>query len=436
VITPDRPTPLIEASMALQRSSYWKAVVIGGTLLASGFLAEILAWRAYAGPLAVLAAVAGLLVLLVGLVLFAAAVTVVIRDRRLQTAHSDLFVELNTSRSEGTLTQTAEFRAGRVRRLAARWLLGHDFLVNDTVEIRSLEEIRSTLDEHGCLEGLPFMPEMTKFAGRRARILRSVDKIYDYGRTRDMRHLKGCVLLSALRCDGTQHGECQAGCYLLWKIDWLKRPAQTTVPARSAAGSHAPHAPPTVAATPGITRFVCQFTQLHAATQPLGRWDFVQDLRPLIAGNVTLGAFLVAIATRVFNAFQAVRGAVGFPVLATPQGRKSSEAAHPLSSGDAVQVRSADEIIATLDRRGKHRGLWFDRDMVKYCGRNYRVLGRVERIIDDATGEMRVMKTPCILLDGTDSTGEYLRFNAQHDLLFWREDWLRRESSSEPTAPA
>jgi hypothetical protein len=62
--------------------------------------------------------------------------------------------------------------------------------------------------------------------------------------------------------------------------------------------------------------------------------------------------------------------------------------------------------------------------MVKYCGRTYQVLRRVTRIIDDATGEMRLMKAPCIVLKNAQYSGEYLRFSAQQDQLFWREVWL------------
>jgi hypothetical protein len=53
----------------------------------------------------------------------------------------------------------------------------------------------------------------------------------------------------------------------------------------------------------------------------------------------------------------------------------------------------------------------------------------VQKIIDDATGQMRQMKTPCITLESVDSTGETLHFNPQHDPIFWRESWLRRTAS-------
>src|SRR5262249_52883433 len=110
-----------------------------------------------------------------------------------------------------------------IRRLLGRLLVGHDLLVGDEVEVRSLEEIRATLDPGGELDALPFMPEMAKFCGTRARVFRCADKIYDYGRTKKMRRLERTVLLTDLRCDGAAHGGCQASCLVIWKTKWLRR---------------------------------------------------------------------------------------------------------------------------------------------------------------------------------------------------------------------
>ena len=35
--------------------------------------------------------------------------------------------------------------------------------VGEVVEVRTAEEILATLDEHGALDSLPFMPEMLRF---------------------------------------------------------------------------------------------------------------------------------------------------------------------------------------------------------------------------------------------------------------------------------
>jgi hypothetical protein len=66
--------------------------------------------------------------------------------------------------------------------------------------------------------------------------------------------------------------------------------------------------------------------------------------------------------------------------------------------------------------------------MIKRCGHSYRVLKRVERIIDDATGQMLEMKAPCIVLDEADASGEFLRLCPQHEYPFWREVWLSPET--------
>jgi len=90
-----------------------------------------------------------------------------------------------------------------------------------------------------------------------------------------------------------------------------------------------------------------------------------------------------------------------------------------------VRVRRAEEIAMTLDARGRNLGLWFDLDMLRYCGRAYEVTARVERIIDGVTGRMLHLRTSCLTLDGVAASGEYLRFCSQHEQIFWREIWLR-----------
>jgi len=66
--------------------------------------------------------------------------------------------------------------------------------------------------------------------------------------------------------------------------------------------------------------------------------------------------------------------------------------------------------------------------MMKHCGRRYRILRRVDRLIDDATGRMVPMRHPCLVLDSVDSSGEFLRLSAQHEYPFWREEWLSLET--------
>ena len=47
------------------------------------------------------------------------------------------------------------------------------------VEVRSREEVYPTLDERGCLENMPFMPEMLESCGKRFRVSKRADKTCD-----------------------------------------------------------------------------------------------------------------------------------------------------------------------------------------------------------------------------------------------------------------
>jgi hypothetical protein len=42
--------------------------------------------------------------------------------------------------------------------------------IGDWVEVRSKEEILATLDSNGWLDGMPFMPEMLQYCGRKFQV--------------------------------------------------------------------------------------------------------------------------------------------------------------------------------------------------------------------------------------------------------------------------
>ena len=54
-----------------------------------------------------------------------------------------------------------------------------DLRPGDWVEVRSEQEILSTLDDGAALDGLVFMPEMLAFCGRRFRVYKRADKTCD-----------------------------------------------------------------------------------------------------------------------------------------------------------------------------------------------------------------------------------------------------------------
>ena len=78
--------------------------------------------------------------------------------------------------------------------------------VGDFVEVLSPQEILATLDEHGELESLPFMPEMLQFCGQRFHVSKVAVKACDTITFSGMYRMHNAVHLSNLRCDGSAHG--------------------------------------------------------------------------------------------------------------------------------------------------------------------------------------------------------------------------------------
>jgi hypothetical protein len=357
----------------------------------------------------------------------AAALLVMYRHHLIERGTQDLFLRLNAPRDPALISAGRIDWGIRVRR-ALRSAFGRwNFLVGDLVEVRPLEEIRRTLDASGRLGGLRFMDEMIPFCGRRFRVFRCVDKMLDIGGSWRMRRMNDVVLLASLRCDGGAHGGCQARCYLFWKTAWLAPVSDRADPQepRSVAG---PIPPPTSA--PG-SRYSCQFTEVSGATTPLNRWDLRQDLKPLLAGNLTLAAFVVAMTTRVFNRFSRPWRAAVYPPRLYGSLKRTPLPAISLSPGDSVRIVPPDVIEATLDAQNRNRGLFFEQEQIKYCGQRGRVAYQVERLIDIKNGTIVSMKTPSYVLESVDRSDELMRFCAHHEQLYWRAHWLQREDGAE-----
>lgn len=103
-----------------------------------------------------------------------------------------------------------------------------------------------------------------------------------------------------------------------------------------------------------------------------------------------------------------------------------------LQPGEWVEVRSVKEIFATLDAQGKLRGLHFIPEMVKFCGKRFKVYKRLEKIILEATGELRKIRTPTVLLEGVFCDGKAHGGCDRSCFCFWREAWLKRVTPQNP----
>jgi hypothetical protein len=340
-----------------------------------------------------------------------------------------------------------------------------DLKAGDWVEVRSREEILATLDEHGRLNNLPFMLEMFEYCGRRLRVHKRADKTCNYIRGWSIRRMTSTVHLESVRCDGMGHDGCQAGCLIFWKEAWLKPVARGDglVSPESLGRSSDTKVQPgfcTIESLLAASRtkdaegdvlYSCQATDVPRFTSYMSFWDPRQYIRDLRSGNLKSGyegnlrghralelilaviRLFQASLIGLFNEIQERRRGSRYPFIA---GLAQNAGGVPLNlqPGELVEVRSKEEIMVTLDQGQKNRGLWFDGEMLPYCGGIYRVLRRVNRIVDEKTGKMIQMKSSCIVLEGVVCRSDFHRLCPRAIYPYWRESWLKRASQPEPTA--
>lgn len=343
--------------------------------------------------------------------------------------------------------------------------------VGDWVEVRSKDEILATLDSEGQLDGMPFMPEMFRFCGQRFEVYKRAHKTCDYTTQHPYhtRRLEDTVHLPT-RCDGESHGGCEAGCLIYWKLAWL-RPISadsTMVKVQNSSASFTKNAE--TASTKGCSeadlrsltqsidpgdgqvRYKCQATQVPYATKPLAWWDVRQYFEDYRSGNVGLGRVLSALiyssyfhlsqsgigAGRImrwlYDKVNPLWGGSKFPRKPgmIPEGKPTPAASLNLQPGELVRVKSHEEILKTVDTSNRNRGMYWDAELVPYCGGEYRVLKRVSKLIDEKTAKMVEMKTPCIILDSVVCQARYTpcRMLCPKSMYpYWREIWLSRVES-------
>jgi hypothetical protein len=307
------------------------------------------------------------------------------------------------------------------------------------VKVRSFAEISATLDDEGRLDGLPFMPEMLRHCGKRLRVFRRVEKIHYYfgPGAPHLRRLRDAVLLDELRCDGAGHGGCQAGCQLIWKEAWLipSDSAEAESPAPQVADASRLNAYAKVSSSDGGERYACQMTELPGATTRLSWRDPRHYWRDLRSGNVRPGPFITAVALALFNSAQRKLGSVVAPYREPTDRNSSPKEVLDLQPGEIVRVKTRQQIEQTLNSASKNRGLWFDREMHRFCGGEFRVASVVRTLVEEASGKLLTMGSPCIVLEGVSATGEYLGLCPQNELVFWHEIWLERVTSRPEPSP-
>jgi len=95
-----------------------------------------------------------------------------------------------------------------------------------------------------------------------------------------------------------------------------------------------------------------------------------------------------------------------------------------LKPGEVVQVRSEDEILATLDKNNTLEGLSFLPEMRKYCGRRLKVLKEVNKLLVEGETEMRHIRNT-VILAGAFCDGEAHGGCKRTCLILWKKTWLK-----------
>jgi hypothetical protein len=91
--------------------------------------------------------------------------------------------------------------------------------------------------------------------------------------------------------------------------------------------------------------------------------------------------------------------------------------------GEIVEVRSADEILATLDDEGKFEGVPFMPEMVASCGHRFQVVKHADYTCTD--GKPRCLKNT-VHLEELRCNGSAHRNCQANCLIFWKEAWIKR----------
>jgi hypothetical protein len=332
----------------------------------------------------------------------------------------------------------------------------------DVVEVRSKEEILATLDTSGRLDGLPFMPQMFQYCGRRFEVIARAHKTCDVVGGENRSLADGIHL--DIRCDGQAYGGCQAGCRLFWKQAWLKPASPIAIGIESSSNAIKLEAPAIAVCTesdvwratctrdpePSKTIYFCQATQVPNFTTPLAWWDIRQYIEDYTSGNISTGRMVrgflyqsyhhgtqawrakIGLPARwLYDLFQRLVGGIPFPRKpgTLPAGIGAPVVELNLQPGEWVRIKSHEEILATVTTSGMNRGLLFDKEMVPHCGKIFRVRARVTTFVNEKTGQLATLKTPAVILEGVWCQSRYSNrkmFCPRALYSWWREAWLER----------
>jgi len=299
----------------------------------------------------------------------------------------------------------------------------------DIVEVLQPLEILKTLDSNGTLNNLPFMPEMVNNCGKKHKVSSKLEKTcvtcfaYNNIITDKMKEFifNDVVLLDELRCSGNSHGNCKIECMIFWKEAWLKK-SNNISENTSINQKDVDELKKQLTIRENDGRYFCQSSQLSISTVNISKNKRrVKLVKEMLTANIK---FYTGIKSIVKPKWRKLRPST----LIKGRLTKTPTCALNLQPGEFVEVTSFDEILDTLDQSGMNRGLRFFYGMKQHCGKKFKVRNRLDRMINEANGEMVEIKNT-VILENVICTYEYQSFGcARSRFHFWREIWLKRIS--------
>ena len=188
----------------------------------------------------------------------------------------------------------------------------------------------------------------------------------------------------------------------------------------------------------GEPRYSCQATEiLRAAPDVLRLSEVSQYVLDVSSGNASVPFVTRSVLVGLFNRFQGlsrrrlperlrIKGGLRWGFLEGRSGSSTPTEILDLQPGEIVRIKSREEIMATLNADLLNRGMGFDAEMARFCGRTAVVKARVHQCIEEKTGRMLTMKSPCIVLEGVVCEGALNVACPREFIPFWREIWLER----------
>lgn len=279
------------------------------------------------------------------------------------------------------------------------------------------------------------MPEMVPFCGKRFRVARRVVKTCCYidgGTNMRAFRVEDVFTLEDVRCSGDAHDSCPKGCMVFWREAWLRKVQPDKAPSKVDSGE-SEQLTTRLKTLSGTGRYFCQASEILNVTRPLARRErLLKCLSEIRAGNCTTFQMIGRVSIWMF--WRIWRFTVGEYARGIKRSTPSSSLG--LQAGDWVEVQPMEKIRETLNSRAHNRGLYFSPDMRLLCGTRQRVEKKLDKIIVDGTGEVRLM-SDTVFLEGSRCKCSYATFGGcpRDEYTYWREIWLRRSTAPSDSTP-